>query len=304
MKTAIVKQAIAIAAAIICTANLHAQDTKRSQSYTTERFGINNQYLNINEDSSTNPPEIIVAYKDAYKKYNFTIANDKITEMYINGHQVPADSFYLYNNLLEKVKKQVKADRAQMVADMKQAERDRAQAEEDRKQAVRDQAQAEEDRKQADKDRAQAEEDRKQAVKDQAQAEEDRKQSVREQAQAEEDRKQADRDRVQAEEDRKQAVRDQAQAEEDRKQAELDRIQAEEDRKTVKALVTDIVADHITPDEQSIRHITLNDDEFIVNGKLQTPELLAKYKAKYLKKPRTNFQYTNTPENHGLTIQN
>jgi len=304
MKTTIVKQSIAIATAIICTATAQAQDKKGSQTYTTERYGINNQYLNIDEDSSVNPPQTIVVYKDAYKKYNFTIANDKITEMYINGHQVPADSFYLYDALVEKVKKQIKADRAQALEDMKQAERDRAQAEEDRKQAVKDQAQAEEDRKQADRDRMQADEDRKQAVRDQAQAELDRQQAVKDQAQAVEEQKQAARDRMQADEDRKQAVRDQAQAEEDRKQAEIDRKQAEEDRKMMKNLVTDIIAEHIAPDEAGIRHVTLNDDEFIVNGKLQSPELLAKFKAKYLKKPNTSFQFNNTPNNHGISISN
>jgi len=268
----------------------------------TERFGFNNQYLNIDEDSSTTPPTITVAYKDAYKKYNFIIIGDKLTEMYVNGHQVPADSFYLYNDLVAKVKKQIIADRAQALEDMKQAERDREQAERDRQQAVKDQEQAGRDREQAERDRQQAEQDRQQVVRDQAQAGEDSKQADRDRGQAVKDRQQAEEDRKQADLDRQQAVKDRAQAEEDRKQAELDRKQAEEDRKLLKALVTEIVADGIVPNENSIRHIDLNDDELIVNGNLQSAELFKKYKAKFIKKPGYSLHYNNTPTNHGLSI--
>jgi hypothetical protein len=306
MKTLFLKQAITAIAVCITIAgsaqNREPRQPREPRQAGTERFGYNNQYLNIDEDSSTNPPTITVAYKDAWKRYNFVMSGDKLTEMYVNGHQVPTDSFYLYNDLVTKVKKQIIADRAQALADMKQAERDREQAERDRQQAVKDQEQAGRDREQAERDRQQAEEDRKQAIKDQAQAGEDSKQADRDREQAVKDRQQAEEDRKQAELDRQQAVKDREQGEEDRKQAEIDRKQAEEDRKMIKALVTDIIADGLAPNENGIRHIDLNDDELIVNGKLQSAELLKKYKAKYIKKPGYSLHYNNTPNNHGLSI--
>jgi len=282
----------------ILTAQAQEKDVKTTTS-SRERFTYNNQYMNFDDDSSSNPPRTFVTYNNGRNAYNITLANGNVTEMYVDGHKIPADSFNVYSAIITKLKEQIKRDRLQAIEDRKQAERDREQAERDREQAGRDREQAVRDQAQAVKDRAQAEEDRKQADRDREQAVKDREQSVRDQAQAEQDRKQAerdreqaDRDRAQAEEDKKQAVRDQeqavrdrAQAEEDRKQAARDRIQAEEDRKLVDSLKTDLVTERVVPDKASIRSVVLDDDGLVVNGKQQPEELFKKFKAKYIKQP-------------------
>jgi len=132
-------------------------------------------------------------------------------------------------------------------------------------------------KEQAKRDRAQAERNRQQAGRDREQAERDRQQ-------ADKDRVQAERDRQQANHDREQAGRDREQAERDRQQAERDRIQAEEDRKRVDSLITDLVADKIVPDRESVHSLTVNVDEIIVNGKRLPEALEKKYISKYVKK--------------------
>ena len=293
MKAIFLRRTAALIATGLCilTAQAQQKDVKTTTS-STERFTYNNQYMNFDDDSTTNPPRTFANYFNGRNHYNITLANGDVTEMYVDGHKIPADSFNVYSSIVTKLKEQIKRDRLQAIEDRKQAERDRAQAEEDRKQAVRDQeqavrdrAQAEEDRKQSERDREQAVKDREQSVRDQAQAEEEKKQAVR-------DREQADRDRAQAEEDRKQAVRDQEQAGRDREQAvrdreqaERDRLQAEEDRKMIDSLKTDLVTEHVVTDKASIRSVILNEDALVVNGKPQPEELLKKFRAKYLKKP-------------------
>jgi hypothetical protein len=293
------QQGIAIVILMVLALTTQAQKTTTSKYKPVEHNYDNygNEYLNVDDDSSVNPVQTIVSYCHGRDKYDFTLAADKIIELYVNNRKIPADSFYVYNSLIDGLKEQIKRDRAQAIEDRKQAELDRQQA-------VRDQVQAEEDRKQAERDRQQAELDRQQAVRDQAQAEEDRKQAIRDQAEAEQERKQAEEDRKQAELDRQQAVRDQAQAEEDRKQAELDRKQAEEDRKMMESLVNDLIAEHIVPDKQSVKRVELNEDEFIVNGKLQSAELLKKFKAKYIKKPGYSFTYGGYTSGYGIHYYN
>ncbi len=239
--------------------------------------------MRVEDDSSVNPVQSVVSYKDAYNKYDFTMALDKVIEMYVDGRKIPADSFYLYNGIVTIVKGQIKRDKEQAIRDQEQAVRDQAQAIKDGQQAERDRMQADADGKQAEKDREQAGRDQQQAVKDQQQAERDRMQ--------------ADADGKQAEKDREQAGRDQQQAVKDQQQAEVDRKAAEEDRKMVSALMSDIVKEHIMPDEKSIKQIMLDEDEFIVNGKLQSEELFKKYKAKYLKSPGYSISYSGDASN-------
>ncbi len=296
MKTTFLKQSIAILIIAVSALSANAQK-KQGDKLAYESRNTSSTYMYFDDDSTVNPPQTTVTYCENHIRYEFTLSSDKLTELYINNHKIPADSFYLYNALVTKLKEQIKRDRIQAEEDRKQAALDRVQAEEDRKQAVRDQAQAEEDRKQAEKDRQQAEVERQESVKDQQQAVEDRKQ-------AERDRMQADQDRKQAELDRQQAVRDQAQAVEDRKQAELDRKQAEEDRKIADSLVSDIIAEHIVANKAGIREVILNEDEFIVNGKLQSEELLKKFKAKYVKKAGYSVRYGGTTSSYGIYINN
>ena len=248
-----------------------------------------NDYLNVTENSSVNPAETYIDYKNGAEKYTIKMIADKVTELFVDDKKIPSDSFYLYQDIVNKIKEQIKKDRAQ-------AEKDRKQADKDRAQAVLDRQQAEKDRQQALKDRAQAELDKEQAEKD-------RQQALKDRAQATEDKKQAEKDRGQAEKDRKQALKDRAQATEDRKQAEKDRKQAEEDRALVKSLIEELVKEHIIPDEKSATTLMLTDNEFTVNGKKQPEELHKRFKAKFLKKQGYSISYGNR-SGYGVYINN
>jgi hypothetical protein len=266
----------------------------------------NHQYMNIDVDSSTTPPQIIATYKsDAL--YNMTISQGRLTSLYINGKLIPADSFYQYDGLVKRIIDQMKRDSVQAIRDREQAGRDKEQAERDEAQAVRDKQQAERDQEQALRDKKQAENDAEQAMQDKIQAERDAKQAARDKVQAEKeaidakveaerdarqalaDRKQAIRDRQQAQQDAEQAIRDKKQAELDMKQAILDKKQAEEDRALLKSLLTDVVKEGLAPDEKSIVSLTLDGTVFFVNGKKQSDELQKKFAEKYVRKEGYGF---------------
>jgi len=229
------------------------------------------QYMNIDVDSSTTPPQIIATYKnDAL--YNMTISQQRLTSLYINGRLIPADSFYLYDGLVKRIIDQMRRDSVQAI-------RDREQAGRDREQAVRDKAQAERDAKQAVRDKAQAERDAKQADRDKIQAEKE----------ALDAKIEAERDAKQALLDRDQAMRDKQQAERDMQQAMRDKKQAEEDRALLKSLLTDVVKEGLAPDEKSIVSLTLDGTVFFVNGKKQSDALQKKFAEKYVRSEGFGF---------------
>jgi hypothetical protein len=266
---------------------LHSTTTVHSSS----SWG-DHQYMNIDVDSSTTPPQIIATYKsDAL--YNMTISQGRLTSLYINGKLIPTDSFYLYDGLVKRIIDQMRRDSAQAVRDREQAVRDKAQAEKDQEQAIRDKQQAERDAEQAGRDKIQAEKDAKQAVRDKEMAEKEaldaKMGAARDAKQALLDKDQAIRDKQQAERDQEQAVRDKQQAERDKEQAVRDKKQAEEDRALLKSLLTDVVKEGLAPDEKSIVSLTLDGTVFFVNGKKQSDELQKKFAEKYVRREGYGF---------------
>jgi len=297
MKTKLLGNIALSIAFTLCITNAHAQ-TKQPLKHLSSDHSIQGNYTYADSDSSNR--ECIITYYNGGSVYRLKMVDEKVTELYVDDKKIPADSFYLYNTVISKIKEQRKIDRAQAEEDRKQAVRDEQQAEEDRKQSVKDMEQSKRDQEQAEEDRRQAEEDRKQSVKDieqskrdQEQAEQDRKQAVKEMEDAKKDQVQAEEDRKQAELDRKQALRDQ-------EQAEIDRKQAEEDRALVKAVITQLVSDNVIPDEKSLVRLRLTEDELVINGKKQPEELHNKYKAKYLKKPGFGIYYGEFMSGYGI----
>lgn len=284
-KTILFRGALALAALTFTLAAHTQQPARRSSAArpSTMSRSVQHEYLNIDEDSSVNPPQTLVTYKSK-AMYNLVLSDGKIASLYVNGRQVPADSFYVYDWLVKKLKAQIEQDKAQAVEDRKQAERDKEQAERDAGQAVRDKEQAERDAVAAVKEKRQSELDAQQAARDKHQAERDGEQAVRDKQQAERDKEQAARDREQAGKDREQAVRDREQAGRDAEQARRDKIQAEEDRALVKSLKAEVVKEGLAPDEKSVRSLILDESVFYVNGKKQSDELQQKFKAKFIKK--------------------
>ena len=127
----------------------------------------NRQFLNVNVDSSVNPPQTYINYKSD-TLYNIVLSGGNVTSLSVNGRQVPADSFYVYDGLIKRMKAQMERDKEQAARDREQAVRDKAQAERDMLQAVKDKRQAEQDMQQAAHDKVQAEKDKRQAEEDKA----------------------------------------------------------------------------------------------------------------------------------------
>lgn len=284
-----------------------------------------NSYLQSEDDSSVSPVQTTITYKNG-SLYNIRMVGDKVIALSVDNHEIPADSFYVYNTLTKKLALQIKADKAQARLDKEHAEKDEIQALEDRKQAEKDVIQSNEDRLQAEKDRLQEKQDAEEAIQDKVQAEREQVEAriekvqaekekeiavvqariaTKEQvqvvkvqaqvvrAQAEEDRRQAMQDRQQADRDRVQAIEDRKQADRDREQAAKDRKQAEEDRAMMKKLISDIIAEGLIPDEKSLRSLYLDEDGFIINGKQQPDALLKKFQEKYLLRPGYRLSYHN-----------
>ncbi|MEP7320111.1 MAG: hypothetical protein ABI921_15245, partial [Panacibacter sp.] len=254
--------------------------TAHTQSTYTKRSA--NQSMNVTDDSSVNPPQTIINYRDGQKQYDIKMEGDKVTEIYVDHKKISPDNFYLYNNVINKIKTQIKQDKLQAEEDMKQAKLDMIQAKKDQEQAIEDMKQAELDKIQAQKDMQQAAIDEKQAYADKVQADKDHQQALL---------------------DNKQAMADMVQAKKDMQQAELDKKQAEEDRALVKSLIDDLVKAHIIPDETSLSNLTLNDNEFTINGKKQSEELHNKYKAKFLRKPGYSISYGGYTSGFGIYIK-
>lgn len=254
----------------------------------THSSSTHSTYLYVDEDTTISPPLTYITYKDD-RLYNFALEQDKIVELFVDKRKMPADSFYVYQPLVNKLWEQIKKDKAQAEEDEKQALQDKEQAEADAVQARADKVQAEKDAIEAEQDKVQAEEDAVEAKEDKVQAEEDRKQAMEDKVQAE---KEAQEERVQVEEDRKQAKLDAVQAQKDRVQAQLDAKQAAEDRAVMKSLLVELVKEGLVPDEKSVRSLHLNEDEFIINGKLQSEELHKKYMTKFLVRPGRSISYS------------
>jgi hypothetical protein len=265
----------------------------------------NHQFLNVDEDSSVSPPRTYIHYKND-TSYHIVLSGGKVISISVNGHEVPADSFYVYDGLVERMKAQVERDKQQAVRDREQAVRNKAQAERDRQQAVRDKQQAErdavraaEDKRKAERDAEQASREKQKAERDGEQALQDKRQTEKDAGQALQDKRKFELDAAQAAKDKIQAEKDVQQAARDKVQAEKDKRQAEEDKALVKSLLAEVVKEGLAGDEKSITSLILDESVFYINGKKQSDELQKKFKEKFIKAPGYTVHYHNGMTNVG-----
>ena len=293
MKTNLMKISLVLAIGLLCT-NAEAQNnkakTQTKKSVTVSSNG--NRYDNFYSAHTTDGKSI--DHMKSYwndTSYDATFENDKLTKLLIDGKEIPSSEWGNYTKVIEDLRAQIQRDREQAKRDQEQAVRDQQQAKRDQEQAQRDQQQAKRDQEQAQREQVQAKKDQEQAQRDQQQAKRDQEQAQRDQQQAKRDQEQAQHDQVQAGKDQEQAKRDQEQALRDQEQAKRDQEQARKDQLLMKQMLGDLVADKIVPSEDSVREITLNDDEMTVNGKKQPEEIFKKYRDKYVRFSNLNFSY-------------
>jgi hypothetical protein len=236
-------------------------------------FSIHNSYMHVETDSSVNPPQTVITYREK-QAYAIRTVDDKIVELSVNGRKIPSDSFYVYDAMVRRIEVQIRQDRLQAEQDSKQAVKDEEQARRDEEQARSDERQAEQDAQAAARDAEQAARDQVQSMKeDVAQATRDAEEAKRDAEESKRDAEQAKRDAEEARLDAIQARRDEAQAVKDRAQARIDAKHAAEDQAKIKSLISELIKEGVVPDEKSLYSLEVSDTDLIVNGKKQTEEM-------------------------------
>ena len=140
-------------------------------------------------------------------------------------------------------------------------------------------------------ERAKASKDQYQAKLDRERAELAKEQAERDRIRADRDKEKADRDKEKADGEKEKADRDKEQAMLEREKAERDRKLAAEDMEMIQRMIGEMVKDGLAPDEQSIVSITLNQDEFLLNGKKQPEAVHKKYATRFLVRPGYKISY-------------
>lgn len=153
MKITFLQQGIAMAIPALFALTAQGQSKPSKYWPTDHHYAKNNQYIRIDDDSSVNPVQTIVSYKSESNTYDFTMALGKVIEMYVDDRKLPADSFYLYNNVVSMIKGQIERDKKQAEYDRQQADNGRKLFELDRRRVTNDSKQAGDDAKKAGGDR-------------------------------------------------------------------------------------------------------------------------------------------------------
>lgn len=269
MKTNYLRSALLLIAATALTTAANAQKPGKKTAL--------NSYKNYDTFDGKGRERIQTDWQG--KTYQMELANNKLIALAVDGEIIPSTKWGEYSTVIAAIREQIRKDRIQ-------AKKDQAQAKIDQEHARRDQQQAKRDQEQASREQAHAKLDQEQAERDQVQAKRDQEQAAK-------DQQQAKRDQEQAARDQEQAKRDQEQAHLDQIQAKKDQEQAAEDQRQLKLMTSDLVADHIIPDEGALHELSFNGEELIVNGKKQPDSIFKKYSQKYPRFARGNTSYEN-----------
>jgi len=270
----------------------------------SQQHRVAGKHYIISTDESGKKKETVSTVIDN-TSYQLILVNDKLTELYVDDKLIPSDQYNRYEEIVKKIKEQLRIDRIQAEKDQQRAIADQKKAKTDQEQAMKDQIaaklqqeKAEKDQRQAMANQKKAKADQEQAMKDDAAAKLQQEKAAKDDQQAKLDQENAMKDQTAAKlqqekaaKDQQQAKIDQEQAMKDQANAKIDEERAKEDQRLMKQLISDLVKDGIVTDEKSIQSIKMSSTELLVNDKKQPEEVYLKYKAKYPRFATANFSY-------------
>ncbi len=248
--------------------------------------------------SSQNGKETTIAQvgDDVYK---ITKVNGLVISLHVNGADVPQAKIADYKGALNEINGQLDKMRAE------QEIRNKEQAKRNAEQAVRNQDQQKRNAEQAVRNQEQAKRNAEQAVRneeqekhnaDQMLSDEKRKmdaeQIARNQEQVKRNAEQAVRNKEQEKRNAEQAIRNEEQ--EKRNAEQVIRNKEQEQRNAeLRNLMNDLVSANIIKDPNSLKSLSLNNGEMIVNGQKQSSAVHEKFKNKYLKSSTDEINFRN-----------
>jgi len=218
--------------------------------------------------------------------YKITKVNGSIVSLHVNGSEVAQPKIGEYKEAINKIDGQMNKMRAE------QEIRNKEQAKRNAEQAVRNQEQQKRNAEQAKRNAEQAVRNEEQVKRNAEQAVRNQEQQERNAEQAKRGAEQAARNQEQQERNAEQVERNQEQAERNAEQAIRNKEQ-EQRNAELRNLMNDLVTANIIKDSNSLKSLSLNNAEMIVNGQKQSSAVHEKFKNKYLKSSTDEINFRN-----------
>lgn len=212
------------------------------------------------------------------KMYKAQLVNDKMTELYVDGQNIPHQDWPKYASEITAIRIQIKLNQEQAAANAIQAKKNQEQ---DRLNQAQEKRNAE------------------QASQNEIKAKKDAEQQTRTDMQAKHNSEQAERNEQQAKKNAEQAVRNEMQEKRNREQESVNAEQAKKNAELAAAnerfiheLTADLLSDKIITDKDSLREFSIDERGMTVNGVKQPQEVFKKYQQKYSSHSSGGFNYS------------
>jgi hypothetical protein len=259
---------------LLASLTVSAQTSKSAKTaYDDDRY---NSYDRIRTVHGKRVEELQMRHDG--KMYKAQFVNDKMTELYVDGENIPHDDWSKYTGAITAIRIQIKLNQEQAAANAIQAKKNQEQ-----------------DRLNGEQEKRNAE----QAVRNEVQAKKNAEQQSRSAEQAKRNEEQVKLNVEQAKENAKQAIRNEIQEKRNQEQeavnveqAKKNAEQAAANERFMKQLTEDLLSDKIITDKNGLREMTLNMDEMTVNGVKQPEAIFKKYKDKYSPQSSGGFTYS------------
>ncbi len=153
MKTNYIKSSMLLIAMLAITFAAKAQTGESAKTaYNSDRY--NNSDIIYDKTPGHLKERIKTNWNDKY--YEFTLVNNKMTELYVDGEKIPEAKWGDYSKVIAEIREQIRKDKIQAKKDQAQAKLDQEEARKDQQQAEKDQEEAKKDQEQAVRDQYQA----------------------------------------------------------------------------------------------------------------------------------------------------